>query len=120
MGQPLTPEQAQIVAEEIPALFLQRPRHEWLAMLSAADVCAVEHLRPCQSFDQPQVQHNGMVIEVDDPVLGMLQQVAPPIRFAVSSHVAPKPAPRVGEGGATLLADWTPVERPVPNGGRMY
>ena len=117
MGVPLTPEQALIVAEEIPTLFLQRPRHEWLALLGAADVCAVEHLRPCQSFDQPQVLHNGMVVQVDDPVLGALQQVAPPIRFAASPHVAPRPAPRVGEGGTALVADWTPVARPAPTSG---
>ncbi|MDO8390356.1 MAG: CoA transferase [Actinomycetota bacterium] len=114
MGIPLTPEQAQIVADEIPALFLQRPRSEWLDVLRAADICAVEYLRPCQSFDQPQVVHNGMVVTVDDPVLGTVQQVAPPIRFAVSPHGAPTPAPRVGEGGSTLLADWTPVRRVQP------
>ncbi|MDO8364658.1 MAG: CoA transferase [Actinomycetota bacterium] len=119
MGVPLTPEQAQIVAEQIPALFLQRPRSEWLAILREADICGVEYLRPCQSFDQPQVLHNGMVVELDDPVLGRVQQVAPPIRFAASPHRLPTAAPRVGEGsgeGGLLLPDWTAVERVAPAG----
>ena len=47
----------------------------------AADVCAVEHLHPTEVFDEPQPRHNQMVIEVDDPVLGPIEQVAPPIRF---------------------------------------
>jgi crotonobetainyl-CoA:carnitine CoA-transferase CaiB-like acyl-CoA transferase len=107
MGVPLDDAEAAILADEIPAIFESKPRAEWLDLLRAADVCAVEHLHACEAFDQPQVRHNGMVAEVDDPVLGCVQQVAAPIRLDLTPHVAcPRPAPGVGEGGAALIDVW--------------
>ncbi len=44
------------------------PRPTGCSRFLAADVCAVEHLRPTEVFDSAQARHNGMVITVDDPV----------------------------------------------------
>jgi crotonobetainyl-CoA:carnitine CoA-transferase CaiB-like acyl-CoA transferase len=106
MGIPLSEEQAAIVEHEIPAIFQTAPRGEWLQRLGEADICAVEHLHPCECFDQPQVRHNQMVVEVDDPVLGPLQQVAPPIRFGATPHGVTSPAPRPGADTGELDRMW--------------
>ena len=49
--------------------------------LLEADVCGIEHLQPGESFDKPQVRHNQMVVEVDDPYLGRIQQVGTPVKL---------------------------------------
>ena len=54
----------------------------WVERLRNADVCAIEHLPPCAVFDTPQARHNEMVVVVDDPVLGRVEQVAPPAKFS--------------------------------------
>jgi crotonobetainyl-CoA:carnitine CoA-transferase CaiB-like acyl-CoA transferase len=113
MGIPLDDDEAAILADEVPKLFESRPRAEWLAMLREADVCAVEHLHPCESFDQPQIRHNGLVVEVDDPVLGSVEQVGPPIRMAATPHVDARPAPRVGERGADVVSAWRAARREI-------
>jgi crotonobetainyl-CoA:carnitine CoA-transferase CaiB-like acyl-CoA transferase len=112
MGMPLTEDQAKIVAFEIPEIFQSKPRAEWLQMLRAADICAVEHFHPGQCFDQPQVRHNGMVVELQDPVLGVIQQVGSPIRVGGLAISAPTPAPESGSSSVDDLQAWD--ARPSP------
>jgi crotonobetainyl-CoA:carnitine CoA-transferase CaiB-like acyl-CoA transferase len=104
MGVPLTPEQVAIMQEEVPRIFESKPRAWWIEQLLAADVCAIPELRPCEAFDEPQTRHNRMVVELDDPVLGRVQQVAPPARFPAFAEVELRPAPGVGQHTAEVLA----------------
>jgi crotonobetainyl-CoA:carnitine CoA-transferase CaiB-like acyl-CoA transferase len=105
MGVPLTPEQVAIVTEEIPRIFASRPRAHWIERLLAADVCAIPELRPCEALDEPQARHNRMVVELDDPLLGRVQQVAPPARFPAFPEPALRPAPTVGQHTEEVLAE---------------
>jgi crotonobetainyl-CoA:carnitine CoA-transferase CaiB-like acyl-CoA transferase len=70
-----------------------------------ADVCAVEHLVPPSVFDAPQARHNGMVVELDDPALGTVEQVAPAIRFDGRPPACPVAAPTPGEHTDEILAE---------------
>jgi len=101
---PLTDEERKIVMEEVPAIFETQPRAVWLKRLLDADVAAIPELRPGEIFDEPQVRHNGMVVTIDDPVLGPLEQVAPAIRFDGLDRRPTVGAPRVGEHDAQLPA----------------
>jgi crotonobetainyl-CoA:carnitine CoA-transferase CaiB-like acyl-CoA transferase len=105
MGTPLTPEEAELLEREIHPRFAAQPREYWVERLMAADVCAVEHLRPTQVFDEPQPRHNGMVVEIDDPVLGTVEQVAAAIRFDATRPDVPRPAPTVGQHTDDVLAE---------------
>ena len=102
MGVILTPEQQKIMDEDLVAIFKQRPRAEWVQLLLDADVCVLPELHPCQVFDEPQTRHNEMVAEVEDAVLGRIQQVAPPIRFSATPHSEARPAPSAGGNSGEL------------------
>lgn len=84
LGVPLTPEQKHILDTDIHDIFARRTQAEWVRVLRDADVCAIEHLPTCEVFDAPQARHNDMVMEFEDPVLGIVEQVAPPIKFSSS------------------------------------
>jgi crotonobetainyl-CoA:carnitine CoA-transferase CaiB-like acyl-CoA transferase len=110
IGVPLTPEQAKLLWEETPNIFMTKPRDEWVKLFLEADVCAVEHMRPTEVFDTPQAVHNEMVVEVDDPVLGRVQQVGIGAKLSACRSDVTTGAPRVGEHTETVLADlagWT-------------
>jgi crotonobetainyl-CoA:carnitine CoA-transferase CaiB-like acyl-CoA transferase len=111
---PLTPEQAAIVTEEIPEIFAREPRAAWLDKLLKADVCAIPALRPGEIFGEPQPRHNGMVLEVEDPVFGLLQQVAPPVKLPSEPSIAPRRACTVGEHTDKVLAELDAGTRPAP------
>jgi crotonobetainyl-CoA:carnitine CoA-transferase CaiB-like acyl-CoA transferase len=114
IGTPLTAEQAQVLEENIHTIFAAHPRPYWIQRLLEADVCAVEHQPPTAVFDHAQARHNQMVVQVDDPVLGLVEQVAPGIRLNGAAPAAPKPAPRVGADTQAVLAELAQPAAPSP------
>lgn len=119
MQVPLTPGQAAIVMDEIPEIFLRQSRDAWVEQLLKADVCAIPALRPGEVFDEPQTVHNEMVTEVDDPVLGRVQQVAPAVRFAGRRQAVAGAAPGPGQHTGEVLAELearTLTGPPAPSG----
>ena len=53
-------------------------------------------LRPEEVFADDQVVHAGIVVDVDDPVVGPLRQIGPVVRFRGSPPPPTAPAPIVG------------------------
>jgi len=108
MGVPLEPEQADLLQREIHPIFASAPRDVWLKRLLEADICAVPHLHPGEVFDEPQAIHNEMVVRVDDPGLGPVDQVAPAAKFRLTPGGVRGPAPTIGQhdglGTATGVA----------------
>jgi crotonobetainyl-CoA:carnitine CoA-transferase CaiB-like acyl-CoA transferase len=117
MGVPLTEEQIPILQFELVDIFRTRPRAEWVELFLDADVCAVEHLWPTEVYDSPQARHNDMVVTVDDPVLGPVEQVAPPIKFSLTPGVVAAPAPTAGEHTRSVLATAAGWPAPAPPAG---
>ena len=99
----LSQEEATIIFNEVPEIFLTKPRSVWLDLLLEADIAAIPVLRPGEVFDEPQAVHNGAMVEVDDPVLGRLQQVTPAIRFRATPGEVKQPAPLPGQHNAEIL-----------------
>jgi len=78
-------------------IFRSKKSDYWLELLRAHDIpCAPIEDR--KSFStHPQVIHNKMLVEVDDPVLGKTTQPAPPIIFSKSPSRIQSPAPQLGQ-----------------------
>lgn len=78
-------------------LFLSRPRDEWLAALQAADVpCAPVATRD-EYLDDPQVRHNQMRLEIDDPLLSHTVQAGVPVWTHGTPGGVRSAAPLLGE-----------------------
>ncbi|MET7770863.1 CoA transferase [Nocardia sp. NPDC005366] len=114
VGSWLTDAQREIIEFRLPEIFETKTRKAWLDVLEKADICAMPELYPTQVFDEPQVKHNKMVVEIDDPVLGMVEQVAPAARFGDGTYDTPAPAPTVGQHNDRLdqLIDQQPWHDP--------
>jgi crotonobetainyl-CoA:carnitine CoA-transferase CaiB-like acyl-CoA transferase len=110
---PLTPEESQVINLGLPDTFATQPRKVWMERLLEADIAAIPVLRQGEVFDEPQPVHNHMVVEVDDPALGRVQQVAPAIRFGTTPATAPGPAPTVDQHGAQIRAEIQSAGRPA-------
>jgi crotonobetainyl-CoA:carnitine CoA-transferase CaiB-like acyl-CoA transferase len=104
MGIPLTAEQRQILQDNIHEIFARQPRDVWVKGMLDADVCGIPVMRPTQCFDEPQVRFNQMVLTVDDPTFGPLEQVGPAAQFSIDGNRVGRPAPRVGEHTSVVLA----------------
>ncbi|MEW6477556.1 MAG: CoA transferase [Actinomycetota bacterium] len=98
-----------------PEAFKSRPRAEWLKLFHDADVAALPVLRPGEALLDEQVEHAGVVVELDDPVYGRLRQAGPVIRFEKTPAAPPAPAPTVGQHNGSAA---TGVRLPGYSGNR--
>jgi len=74
--------------------FAERSTAEWLARLRGRVPCAPVNTL-AQALDDEQVRARGMILEVGHPRLGVLREVASPVRTA-GAVASPAPAPRLG------------------------
>lgn len=87
--------------------FRTRTLDEWLPDLVAEPDVVFEPLVTTEeAMEHPQATHNGTVVEIDDPEVGTIRQVAFPASFSDTPAVAGRAAPRLGEHG--------PLPEPVP------
>ncbi|HEU4370930.1 MAG TPA: CoA transferase [Methylomirabilota bacterium] len=88
----------------VPLLKARFARHttaEWLARLQGRVPCAPVNTL-AQALEDEQVRARGMILEVKHPVLGVLREVASPVRTA-GALTTPAPAPRLGQHTSEIL-----------------
>jgi crotonobetainyl-CoA:carnitine CoA-transferase CaiB-like acyl-CoA transferase len=103
MGMPLTPDE-RLALNDLYDIFASEPRDVWVKRLVDADVCGMPVNLPGRVLDEPQALHNQMVIKVDDPDRGVLEQIAPAAKFAVSKAPGGTFRPRPGQHTDEVLA----------------
>ena len=77
--------------------FRQRTLEEWLPILLAEKDIAFEVVRTSeQAMEHPQAVHNGQVVEVVDPVVGVVGEIGPVASFSATPSVIARSAPALG------------------------
>lgn len=90
----------------------RRTTAEWIAALEAAGVpCGPINTIP-QVFDDPQVRHRGMRIEMAHPSAGKVALVGSPIRMSKTPPTYRRAPPNLGSDTRDLLARLLGKERP--------
>ena len=77
----------------------------WIEALDRNDVPCAPVLRRGAMFEHPQILHNQIVHEIDQPSVGRIRQARPAARFERSPAHDPRPAPRLGEHGLAVLRE---------------
>jgi crotonobetainyl-CoA:carnitine CoA-transferase CaiB-like acyl-CoA transferase len=80
-----------------------RTTGEWVRVLEAADVPCGPINDLAQVFEDPQVRHRGMRVEIPDPRLGAVPAVASPIRLSGTPVTYERPPPALGEHTREVL-----------------
>jgi len=94
--------------------FASNTREYWLKLLTENDIpCGPAETR--KWFEtHPQVIHNQMLLDINDPILGQTRQPAPPIRFTESNSNAQGAAPLPGDDNnilKTLIPKSTSIKK---------
>jgi crotonobetainyl-CoA:carnitine CoA-transferase CaiB-like acyl-CoA transferase len=87
------------------AAFRQRDRKHWVDALDAAGVPCGPINSIAEVFEDPQVKHRGMRIEVPHPLAGRVPLVASPMRFREAPLEHERPPPLLGEHSADILRE---------------
>ncbi len=83
-------------------LLAARASRDWIASLEAAGVPCGPINDLAQVFDDPQVRHRGMRVEVPHPLCGTAPMVASPVRLS-GTPVRHAPAPTLGQHTREVL-----------------
>lgn len=88
-------------AERLAAVFSQRTRDEWCALLEGTDACFAPVLEIDEAPDHPHNRARGAFLDVGGQI-----QPAPAPRFSRTPGAIQGRPPRLNEGGEAALRDW--------------
>lgn len=83
----------------------QKPRDYWLRLFGAADVPCAPVSRREEFMEDPQVRHNQMIVEIDDPRVGKARQMGIPVTLVDNPGRIKGPAPGLGEHTGAVLRE---------------
>jgi len=88
----------------IEAVFTEDTSESWLARLEAIGVPAGAIRTLQQVYDWDQTASQGLLVDVEHPVLGSITLPGPPLRFDGSEPVVHRPPPALGEHNHSVRA----------------
>jgi crotonobetainyl-CoA:carnitine CoA-transferase CaiB-like acyl-CoA transferase len=98
------PEDRQELAGRLEEIFATKPRRHWLDYLRQADVPVGPVLTRDDYIQDPQVLHNGMRVEIDDPEVGPTLQMGVPMSLRGTPGSVLSPAPLLGQHNDEVLS----------------
>ena len=89
----------------VEGILAMAPTAEWVARLEAATIAAGPVYEFHEVFDDPQVQHLGLVAEVEQPGAGRVRMLSFPGRASGTPPRIQRPAPLLGQHTAEVLEE---------------
>jgi crotonobetainyl-CoA:carnitine CoA-transferase CaiB-like acyl-CoA transferase len=83
--------------------FRQKPRVHWLAQLEANDVPHTPVYNLAEVFEDPQIKHMGLQIQIDRKSKPSIRTVKFPLEYSDTKIPHPAPPPELGEHNADFL-----------------
>ncbi|MGH3748296.1 MAG: CaiB/BaiF CoA transferase family protein [Micromonosporaceae bacterium] len=89
--------------DELAPIFLSRPREQWLRTLQDHEVPCAPVNSVAEALADEQLRHLGVIDVADEPGVGAMPQIRPPVHFD-GAPLAPRPrAPYLGEHTRLVL-----------------
>ena len=84
-------------------IFKTKTRDEWFKELSKMDVCVGPVYSLDEVFQDPQITHRKMAVEIEHPTIGKIKILGIPIKFSETPGKIRTPAPGFGEHTEEIL-----------------
>jgi crotonobetainyl-CoA:carnitine CoA-transferase CaiB-like acyl-CoA transferase len=97
---------------DLQQILLQKTRDEWLTYLAKYDVLCAPVYNYQELFDDPQVHHNGIVVNQEHPLAGNIRVVANPVKLSATPADVGPSAPALGAHTSEILTwlDYSPEQ----------
>jgi crotonobetainyl-CoA:carnitine CoA-transferase CaiB-like acyl-CoA transferase len=96
-------EEKEWVFEELQKEFLKKEQKEWFEIFKNLDVCIMPVKNFAEACEDPQIKARNMVIEMDHPRFGKIQNIGSPIKYARTPLKIRNLAPKVGQNTQEIL-----------------
>jgi len=93
------------ISSYLKKVFLTRTRDEWFEFLTDKDVPAGKVYSFDEVFNDPQVLHRNMVLEINHPTLGKVKQPGIAVKLSDTPGKVRRLAPTAGENTEEILRD---------------
>ncbi|MEM9358021.1 MAG: CoA transferase, partial [Pseudomonadota bacterium] len=100
---PQTPEADAYLRKRVTEVMLTRTAADWSSDFEANDIPFARSQTSDDGMDDQQVRHNDMVVALNDPELGEIQQMGVPVKLSATPGKVPHP--RAAQSSATV--DWS-------------
>lgn len=87
------------------AVFKKKSTQDWLDILLPHDIWCSQVNSFKEMVDDPQVQHNNMIIDYDHPIVGKIRTTGFPVLFSETEQSLYRPAPLLGEHTAEIIKE---------------
>lgn len=91
------------VFKEIQKEFLNKTQKEWMEIFINLDACVMPVKSFKEAIQDPQLQARNMVVNIDHPKLGKIQNIASPIKYSRTPLTIRSNAPKIGQNTKELL-----------------
>ena len=91
------------VFEELQKEFLKKEQKEWFEIFKSLDVCIMPVKNFAEACEDPQIKARNMVIEMDHPSFGKIQNIGSPIKYSRTPLKIRNLAPKVGQNAGEIL-----------------
>jgi len=103
------------VFHEVQNEFLKKTQDEWMEIFSKIDACVM----PVKSFNEacndPQIKARNMVVELDHPKFGKIQNINSPIKYSRTPLTIRSLAPQIGQNTKEILKDLNYTDEDIKN-----
>ncbi|WP_085426867.1 CaiB/BaiF CoA transferase family protein [Sporosarcina ureae] len=89
--------------KEIQEIMWQKTREEWMEIFEQISACVSPILSFGEVVENPHVKARGMIQEIEDPVLGVIQHIGTPIKLSRTPGKIKGAAPSLGEHTEEVL-----------------
>ncbi len=93
------------VTEAFTKKFMTRTRDEWFEILTKSDVAVSRLLEFDELSNDPQIKYRNMIIELDHPEQGKVEQAGIPVKLSATPGSIRKFAPKRGEDTSDILME---------------
>jgi formyl-CoA transferase len=83
----------------------ERPSAEWLADMERLSIPAAPAVRMADVFADPHLSATKTFTQVEQPTIGKVTQIKPPVTFSATPSSIRRPAPRLGEHSEEILRE---------------
>jgi len=91
--------------ETLQKVFLRKTTDEWIKILEAHNILCAPINTPEEAFRDPQVIHNGMIVEVTCPMVGKTRILGIPIKLSKTPGSIRRPPPLLGQHTDEILKE---------------
>lgn len=96
-------DEKETVFQEVQKEFLKKTQDEWMEIFIKRDACVMPVKNFSEACSDPQIQARKMIVELNHPKFGKIQNIASPIRYSRTPLGIRNLAPKVGQDTMEIL-----------------